>query len=271
MSAARLATNGGPLRLVAYLVSLFVALPVLIVVTSSLTAAKFITFPPQGLTLRWYADVLGDARLMHALQISVTVAMITAVLAVLCGLGAAFALDRYRFKGRNVVSTFIMAPLVLPSIVLALGMIFFMTAIGLIRSVPGLVLGHLVIALPFAVRALSAAMGGVNRDVERSASVLGAPPLVVLYKISLPLMRPGIIAALMFSFLASFNNVSISLFVAGPRTQTLPLEIFRLAQDVNTPNVAALASIVIMFSTLVVLFLEKKFNIYGVLEKQTVF
>jgi putative spermidine/putrescine transport system permease protein len=254
--------------LIAYGICVFVSLPILVVVVSSLTAASYVTFPPQGLTLKWYADVLTDARLMRSFRTSATVAMVTAVLAGVSGLAASLALARYRFRGQEVVSTFLMAPLVLPSIVLALGMVFFMTAIGMIRTMPGLVLSHLAVSLPYAVRAFTAALSGLNRDVEKSASILGAPPLVVLYRITLPLVRPGLIAALIFSFLASFNNVSLSLFVAGPRTQTLPLEIFRMTQDVNTPNVAAIASLLMGFTVAVVMFLEQRFSLYGILEKQ---
>jgi putative spermidine/putrescine transport system permease protein len=161
-----------------------------------------------------------------------------------------------------------MAPLALPTIVLALGMLFFMSVIGLVGSASGLVMGHLVVALPYAVRALSASMGGVNRDIERSAAVLGAPPAVVAWKVTLPLMRPGVIAAFIFAFLISFNNVSISLFIAGPTTQTLPLTIFRLAQDVQTPTLAALAALVMWLTTVVVVLLEKSVGLYGMLERQ---
>jgi putative spermidine/putrescine transport system permease protein len=257
-----------PMRVIAYAVCLFIALPIVVVVVSSITGANYVTFPPEGFTLRWYVDVLADSRLMRSLRTSATVALITAALAAVCGLAASLALDRHRLRGKEIVSTFLVAPLILPSIVLALGMIFFMTAIGLIRTIPGLVLSHLVVAMPYAVRALSASLAGLNRDVERSASILGAAPLVVLYKITLPLIKPGLIAALMFSFLASFNNVALSLFVAGPRTQTLPLEIFRMTQDVNTPNVAAIASLLMAFTMVVVLVLEGRFGLYGILERQ---
>ncbi|OFV83015.1 MAG: hypothetical protein A2W26_11340 [Acidobacteria bacterium RBG_16_64_8] len=268
MSGEPTHAGGGVLRVVTYLVGLFIALPILVVVASSFTAANYMTFPPEGFTLKWYGLILGDPRLRHAVRISFTTAAITAALAVALGIGVSLALERYRFRGRNVLSGFVMAPLTVPSIVLALGMIFFMTAVGLIRTMQGLVLSHLVVAMPYAVRALSASIAGVNRDIERSAAVLGAPPLVVLLRVTLPLMRPGIMAALAFSFLASFNNVTISLFVAGPRTQTLPLEMFKMAQEVLSPSLSAIASSVMGFSTLVMLVLEKRFGIYGVLERQ---
>jgi putative spermidine/putrescine transport system permease protein len=261
---------GEPLRIVAYGVSLLVALPILIILVSSLTAASYVTFPPQGYTLKWYAQVLRDPYVMRSLKISTIVAAITAALAVLLGLGVGFALHRHRFRGQNLVSSFVMAPLTLPTIVLALGMVFFMSAIGLIGSIQALVVGHLVVAVPYAVRTLSASIEGVNRDIERSAAVLGAHPGVVLFRITLPLMKPGLAAALMFSFLVSFNNVSISLFIAGPTTQTLPLTIFRMTQDVQTPNLAAIAALVMIFTTAAVLFLERAVGLYGVLERQRV-
>ena len=257
-----------PLRLAAYAVCLFVALPILVVLASSMTAANYVTFPPQGLSVRWYGAVLRDAHLLEAVRVSVTVAVATAVLAVGLGFGATVGLERYRFPGRALAVSFVMAPLALPTIVLALGMLFFMSVIGLVGSASGLVMGHLVVALPYAVRALSASLGGVNRDIERSAAVLGAPPAVVAWKVTLPLMRPGVIAAFIFAFLVSFNNVSISLFIAGPTTQTLPLTIFRLAQDVQTPTLAALGALVMCLTTVVVVVLEKSVGLYGMLERQ---
>lgn len=257
-----------PSRLVAYAIAVFIAMPIMIVLASSLTAANYVTFPPQGLTLRWYGEVLQDVQVMRALRVSTVVAAVTSVLAVSLGIGVSLALERYRFPGRNFISSFVMAPLMLPTIVLALGLVFFMSANGLVGSIQGLVLGHLVVAMPYAIRALSASLAAVNPDMERSASLLGASPRIVLLKITLPLMRPGVIAGLMFALLTSFNNVSISLFIAGPTTQTLPLAIFRMSQDVQTPTLAALAALVMCLTTGAVLVLEKAVGLYGVLERQ---
>lgn len=259
--------DGWVLRLVTYLVCLFVVIPVLVVVGASLTNSSFMSFPPAGLTVKWYGHAMLSMELQAALRISLLVAVVVAVVSTLLGLGVSYALERYRFSGKNLVSTLLMAPLTIPMIVLAVGMLFSMTAMGLIRTIPALIFGHLVVTIPYALRALSAAVAGVDLDVERSAAILGASPLVTLLRVTLPMIMPGIMAAMMFSFLISFNNVTIALFVAGPRTQTLPLALFVLSENSLSPDLAAMASIVLVVTAVLMIILEKKFGIYSVMER----
>lgn len=255
------------IRGLAYAVAAFVVLPILVVVGSSLTAAGYVTFPPVGLSLKWYRDVLGDAQILTSLRFSLTLAVTAALVSTTLGLAASFALERGALHGKSLIAALLMAPLAVPAIVLALGMVFFMTTVGLIRTFRGLVLGHLVVTLPYATRALSTSLVGVDRNLEQSAAILGASPLAVLLNVTLPLMRSGIIAALMFSFLASFNNVTVSLFLVGARTQTLPITIFRLSEYSLSASLSAIASLVMALTVGLVLLLEKRFGIYSLLER----
>ena len=255
------------LRVAAYGVAAFVAIPVIVVIGSSLTKSGYVTFPPLGLSLKWYADALGDAGIRNALRVSLVIAAVASAISTTLGLAASFALERMAFRGKSLMVAFLIAPLAVPAIVLALGMVFFMTTIGLIRTPQGLLLGHLVITLPYAVRALSTSLVGIDRSLEQSASVLGASPIVVLLKITLPLIRSGIVASLMFSFLASFNNVTVSLFLVGAKTQTLPIAIFRMSEFSLTPSLSAIASLVMAMTAGLMLVLEKRFGIYSLLER----
>jgi putative spermidine/putrescine transport system permease protein len=255
------------LRGAAYAVAAFIIIPILVVIGSSLTTTRYVTFPPVGVSLEWYGAALSDPKITGALQVSLTIAAATALISTTLGLAASFALERSTFRGKSLITALLMAPLAVPAIVLALGMVFFMTTIGLIRTVQGLVLGHLVVALPYAIRALSTALVGVDSDLEQSAAILGASPLAILVKITLPLMRSGIVAALMFSFLASFNNVTISLFLVGLRTQTLPIAIFRLSEFSLLPSLSAIATVVMAMTAVTMFLMEKKFGIYTLLEK----
>jgi putative spermidine/putrescine transport system permease protein len=255
------------IRGIAYAVVGFVVVPILVVVGSSLTRTGYVTFPPVGLSFQWYNSVLADPQILIAARFSLVLALTAALLSTTLGLGASFALERSKLRGKSVITSLLMAPLAVPAIVLALGMVFFMTAVGLIRTFQGLLLGHLVVTLPYATRALSTALVGVDRNLEQSAAILGASPLAVLFKVTLPLMRSGIIAALMFSFLASFNNVTVSLFLVGVRTQTLPITIFRLSEYSLSPSLSAIASLVMLLTVTLALILEKRFGIYGLLAR----
>jgi putative spermidine/putrescine transport system permease protein len=255
------------IRGIAYTVVAFVIVPILVVVGSSLTATGYVTFPPVGVSLKWYADVLADARILTSARFSLMLALTAALASTTLGLAAGFALERGTLPGKSFITALLMAPLTVPAIVLALGMVFLMTAVGLIRSFQGLLLGHLVVTLPYATRALSTALVGVDRNLEQSAAILGAPPLAVLFKVTLPLMSSGIVAALMFSFLASFNNVTVSLFLVGVRTQTLPITIFRLSEYSLSPSLSAIASLVMVLTVGLALVLEKRFGIYSLLQR----
>lgn len=255
------------LRSAAYTVCVFVGIPIAVVIASSFGRTNYVMFPPAGVTLRWYQAALADAYIVSALRVSVTVAVAVAVIASCLGLGVSFALDRYRFPGRNVINAVIMAPLATPTIVLAIGMVFFMTVIGLIATVSGLIMAHLVVTLPFAVRALSAALAGVDRDTERSAAILGAGPLTVLLRVTLPMIRPGVVAALMFCFLVSFNNVTLSLFIAGPTTETFPVRLFQMSQNSLSPVFFSSASMIVGFTVVAMVVLEKRFSLYSALER----
>jgi putative spermidine/putrescine transport system permease protein len=259
--------NRWVLRGLAYMVCVFVGLPIAVVIASSFGRTDYVMFPPAGATLKWYQAALSDPYLVAALRVSVTIAASVALMASGLGFAVSFALDRYRFPGRNALNAVIMAPLATPTIVLAIGLVFFMTVVGLIATITGLILSHLVVTLPFAVRALSAALGGVDRDTERSAAILGAGPLTVLRRVTLPMIRPGVVASLMFCFLASFNNVTLSLFIAGPTTQTFPVRLFQVSQNSLSPVFFSAASLIVACTVLAMVLLEKRFSLYSALER----
>lgn len=255
------------LRLAAYAAVFFVATPIVAVIGSSVTATNYVAFPPQGFTLKWYAAAFENHEFHRAVVVSLIVAMATAALSTTLGLSVCFAMERYRFRGRDLINTLLLAPVTVPMIGLGVGMLFFMTAIGLIRTIPGLVLAHSVVSLPYAMRSLSSAIGGIDHDVERSASILGASPLIVLLRVTLPMIMPGLMAAVIFSFVHSFNNVTISLFITGVRNPTLPITLFHLTEKNVSPQLASIASIVLLSVTGMMVFMEMKFKLYSLTER----
>ncbi|HEY0420427.1 MAG TPA: ABC transporter permease, partial [Acetobacteraceae bacterium] len=201
--------------------------------------------------------MLREPGLGEAAGNSLLLASAVTVLSLLIGMPAALALARWRFPGREALLALLTAPLLLPSIVLALALLIVFVGYGLIGSWPGLVLSHLLVALPYALRVLSTALATLPPAVEEAASSLGAPPGAVFRRITLPLMLPGVVATCAIVFLVSFDEVVISLFVVGPQLTTLPVALFRYVESRTDPLVAAVSTLLVLFTLLIVLVLDR--------------
>ncbi len=248
---------GWVLRLAAFCGYALLLAPALLVCAISFSAGDFLTFPPPGLSLRWYGALVSNAELMAALRNSAVLAAIVAVIALLAGAPAAYAIARLEFPGRGLMAGFLAAPLLLPTLVLGLALLLALQPVKLAATWPGLVLAHAMVAIPFGVRIMTTAFGAVPRDLEEAAWTLGATPLQAALRITLPLAAPGAIAAGALCFLVSFDETVISLFLVGPRLSTLPVEMFRYAENRTDPLVAALAMTLIVVALAVVLLVER--------------
>jgi putative spermidine/putrescine transport system permease protein len=203
-----------------------------------------------------------------SLLLSLIVAAGATILALLLGLPAALAIVRYRFPGRDLLAAVLMAPIVVPAIILGVGLLmlytqFFVHTLGLTvnGTVAGLLIGHVIVCLPWVVRVLIAGLQGMERDVEEAAMNLGAGPLAVLWYVTLPLLRPAAVAAGVFSFIASFGNVELSLLLSVPGTSTLPVVILIYLDNYNDPSVAALSTLMILATAGVIVLADRWFGL----------
>jgi len=235
----------------------FIFLPLVLVLLISFSTDDYLNFPPHGWGLRYYYAVLGNASFMSGLRTSAIIAVIVMLLSLAFGLPAAWALTRVEFRGREFLRSFVLAPLVLPTIVLGLGILMVFTRLGLTATYPGLVLAHLVMTLPFAVRILQTTLGNLGIEVEHAAMTLGARPFQAFRYITLPRLVPGLIAAGAISAILSFDEVVLSLFIVGPRLTTLPVAIYRYVNERTDPMVAVLAVLLICVSLGIVLIVER--------------
>lgn len=231
--------------------------PAVLVFVISFSAGDFLTFPPPGLSTRWYAALFSNAELMAALRNSAVLALAVAAVALLAGLPAAYAIARLRFPGRNLIAGLLAAPLLLPTLVLGLALLLALQPARLAATWPGLMLAHATVALPFAVRIMTTAFAAVPRDLEEAAWTLGATPLRAALRVTLPIAAPGAAAAAALCFLVSFDETVISLFLVGPRLSTLPVEMFRYAENRTDPLVAAFAMALIGIALAIVLLVER--------------
>ncbi|WP_404294948.1 ABC transporter permease (plasmid) [Microvirga sp. RSM25] len=238
-------------------VYLMMLTPAIIVVGSSLTSGAMLQFPPDGLSLKWYNQVWQNGQFIRAIWNSTYLALLATVIALALGFTGAFVLDRFKFPARSLFVSLLLSPIVIPMVVLGLALLQFLSSIGLSQTFTGLLLGHILIMLPYVVRTLTTGFSLLNKTLEEAALNLGAPPLRVIMRVSVPLLMPSIIAAGVFAFVTSFGNVTLSVFLASASTITLPVQIFSFVESSYDPTVAAVSSIVIAVTLGVILLIEK--------------
>lgn len=238
-------------------VYLTLILPGVIVVATSFSSGEAMRFPPNGFSLRWYYAFWESSLFIDSLTLSLKLAALATVFSLLIGFAAAFAIERYKFSGRETMRGFILSPLLIPAVVLGLGLMQLQAWIGLSETFAGLLMGHLVVTLPYVVRTLSASMVLFDRNLEQAAMSLRAPPATVLRTITIPLLVPGIISAGVFAFVTSFGNVSLSVFLGAGGNVTLPVQVLTYVEQTVDPLVAAVSSIVILFTLLAILIADR--------------
>lgn len=233
---------------VAILVLLFLTVPILIVVPLSFSSEPFFSLPLPGLSLRWYADFFGNARWLAAVLNSTVVAVAATVLATALGTLAALGLGHPAFPWRSAAMAVLVAPLIVPVVILAVGTYLLFGRLGLVDTRPGLVLAHTVLALPLVVVTVTAALKNHDRNLVRAAAGLGAPPLAVFFRVTLPLIAPGVVAGALFAFATSFDEVVVALFLTGAAQRTLPVQMFAGIRDQINPTIMSAATCVLVLS-----------------------
>lgn len=223
----------------------FIAAPLLIVCVVAFTPLGYISLPTDGLSLRWFAAILDNPRFVNAFWLSLALGLVSSVLATVLALPAALAIARLRFPGRDAISAFLLSPLMIPHIVLGVAFLRFFSAIGINGTFGGLVMGHVIVILPFALRLVLASATGMDPVVERAAVSLGAGRFTVFRRITLPLILPGIVSGWLLAFITSFDELTMSVFIASPSTTTLPVRMFLHIQDTIDPLVAAVSALMI--------------------------
>lgn len=259
--------SGLPRLLVAYtaLLSFFLIAPVLVVMVASFTAGDFVMFPPSGFSLRWFTQVLGDPEFIKPLWNSVRLGVMATVISSLLAIPAALALVRGSPPGLRWIEAFLLSPLSLPTIILAIGLLFFTARVGLDDSFVSLLAGHVVITVPYMLRTVLGVYAGMNHEIEDAARVLGADRWRTAWYVTLPLIRPGILAGAIFAFLMSFDEVAVALLLTNSDTTTLPVSILSYLVYNYDPSVAAISTIQIVIVVAALLILERVFGIRNVM------
>ncbi|MCU0939518.1 MAG: ABC transporter permease [Burkholderiaceae bacterium] len=239
-------TRNGPVALVFHALFIgFIVAPLAIVCVVAFTPLGYISLPTDGLSLRWFAAILDNPRFVNAFWLSLALGLVSSVIATALALPAALAVARYRFPGRDAISAFLLSPLMIPHIVLGVAFLRFFSAVNINGTFSGLVMAHVIVILPFALRLVLASATGMDPAVERAAVSLGASRFTVFRRITLPLILPGIVSGWLLAFITSFDELTMSVFIASPSTTTLPVRMFLHIQDTIDPLVASVSALMI--------------------------
>jgi len=226
-------------------------LPTLIVIVTSFDTRDFISFPPQGLSVDRFGEMLTNPAIQSAALSSLLVGVAAVFVDLIVGVPAAIGLVRREFRGKAFLLGFLQTPIMLPGIVVGIALLFFFSALALTLSIPLLILSHVVITLPFVIRITMARMERADVRVEEAAANLGATKWQVFRQIQLPFLAPGMVAGSAFAFLISFDNLTVSLFTAPVKEPTLPIDLFfRMRFDLD-PVVSAVATLQILLTLVI--------------------
>ena len=237
-------------------VFLFLVVPILTVVPLSFSSDTFLTYPIPGFSLRWYEDFFTSPRWLPALMNSLMIAAATTLIATPLGTLAALGLVRVKFRLRPLFVSLLISPIIVPGIITAIGMYFVYAPLGLTNSYIGLILAHTVLAAPFVVIVVLAALEGFDPNVMRAGASLGAPPITVFFRIVLPSILPAVVAGAVFAFATSFDEIITAIFLAGPTQRTLPLQMFDGLRERISPTITAAATLLIVVSVLLLTTVE---------------
>ena len=245
-------------KTVAIVVFIFLLAPLAVVIMASFSPTPLVMFPPKGFSLKWYLNIFTSSTdflggFVDSILVGVTATLIDIVL----GVTAALSVSKYKFRGRGFLALFFSSPMYVPSITFAFVLLQIFSAMNGVTAFEEILIGHLVIIFPYIVRNVIAILSGYNWDLEDAAASLGASPLRTFVKVTLPIIKPGVIAGAMLSFLFSFDEAVLSNLLSSPTFITLPVRIMNYMEFSFDPTLAAVSTVLIVFSLALTMLIEK--------------
>ncbi len=242
---------------------LYILVPLIFVVWLAFFRQEIPSFPPEGYSLRWFAAILDQRKFVDGFRTSFEVGVLATFIGLMLAVPAALSVSRHHFALRGPLANLLLMPLIVPGVVLGTAMyVFHVTLedtldVDVIGTFYALVAGHVVIVVPWIVRLVTASLAGVDRATEEAAQNLGANPWTTFWRITLPAIRPGIVAGALFGFVTSFGNLELSLFLVGPGTTTLPIVILQYLEWKIDPTIAAVSVVQIVLIGAVMLITDR--------------
>ena len=243
-------------RVLCGLILLFLITPILAIVPLSFSESSFLVYPVQGFSLRWYESLLSSPSWMLGLKNSLIVAPIATFIAMVLGTLAALGFNHTNFRGKAFLMSLLISPMVVPVVIVGVAAYLFFAPLGLANNLLLLILMHAVLGVPFVVITVLATLEGFNQNLYKAALSLGASPMRAFFKVTLPIIAPGVISGGLFAFGTSFDEVVMTLFIAGPDQYTIPRVMFSGIRENLSPAIAAVATLLILCSIVMLLTLE---------------
>lgn len=236
------------IRIYTLLVYAFMFIPVAAVVLLAFNSSQFGGFPIEEFSLRWFGDLAENEAIVRAFRTSLILGSLTAVLATTIGVLASLAMVRYNFPGKHLLSTALIAPILVPEVVLGVALLLFLQWLQFPKSFALLLLGHVIITLPFVILVVQARLIGLRRDYEEAAMSLGANPVYTFLEVTFPQLMPAILAGMLFAFTISFDDITATLFWKPAGTETVPTQIFAMLRTSISPELNALGTVMIVIT-----------------------
>ncbi|PVE21754.1 ABC transporter permease [Microvirga sp. KLBC 81] len=255
-------SRNGPLALAFHAIFvIFILAPIVVVCAVAFTPEGYLSLPTKGFSLRWFKAIWNYPEFLRAFRDSLWLAALSSTIAIGLAVPAALAIARYRFLGREAITALFLSPLMIPHVVLGIAFLRFFSQIGLSGSFLGLILSHIIVVLPFALRLVLAASYGIDQRIEHAAISLGANSFVTFRRVTLPLIMPGVVSGWVLAFINSFDEVTMTVFIASPSTTTLPVRLFLYIQDNIDPLVSSVSASLILMTAVVMIVLDRLFGL----------
>lgn len=249
------------LKIVVAILLILIATPILVIIPMSFGSEAILRFPPKGFSLKWYENFFSSDQWTQGFTRSLTVAFFTSILSLVLGTMAATAVSRVNFKGKKIFMNLMIAPISIPVIVIGIALYRSFSTYQLTDTLLSLVLAHSIIAIPLVFVTLMSSFKGLDNSLEMAAQGLGSTPLGSFFKITVPLISPGLFGGWLFAFITSLDEVVMSIFITGPQTKTLPIVMWENLRFQIDPTLAAASSILIVLIVLVFVLFPKLIQI----------
>ncbi len=248
-------------RFILFLSLLFLIGPFAIIILAGFSAGETLVFPPQGLSLRWYATIFTIKDFQDAFFLSIAVGFVSTFFAMLLGIPVAYAISRYDIPGAELLKTLITAPIIVPGIIVGLSLLRYFVFKFDVPIMLTLFLAHTALLVPYTVRVVTASLENLRSDIEEAAVLLGMGRISVFFVIVLPNIRSAIMVAFILSFITSFNQVPVSIFLSGPGVSMLPIQMLWYMEYTYDPSIAALSAMLAVGSIFLVFVAERLFGL----------
>ncbi|MFH1154041.1 MAG: ABC transporter permease [Pseudomonadota bacterium] len=236
------------IKIYTLLVYVWMFTPIVAVVLLSFNPQQFGSFPMEGFSFKWYVKLAGNATILDAFKNSLILGSLTAVMATAIAIPAAMAFVRYEFPGKETLNTLLLAPIMIPEVVLGVALLIFIRWLQMPKSFALLLIGHVVLTIPYVLLVVQARLVGIKKEYEEAAMSLGAGPFQTFREITFPLLAPAVFAGTLFSFTISFDDVTATLFWATAKNQTVPVKIFGMLRNSISPEINALGAVMIVLT-----------------------